>query len=67
MIWFFDHLLAANPAFVKRERYPMLIPLYRRQELKPFPRKRNGKKQNDCLKRSAQIATNSCEKKRNEK
>ena len=35
------------------------ITLYRRQESRPFPRKRNAEKQNGCL--------NSCEKKTSEK
>ena len=37
--------------------------LYRRQESRPSPRKRNAKKQNDCLKG----LTNSCEKKGSKK
>ena len=37
--------------------------LYRRQEARPSPWKRNGKKQNGCL----GCLTNSCEKKRREK
>ena len=37
--------------------------LYRRQGSKPSPWKRNGKKQNGCLRRPS----NSCEKKRSEK
>ena len=36
--------------------------LYRRQGSRPFPRKRNAKKQNGCLRG----LTNSCEKKRSE-
>ena len=36
--------------------------VYRRQGSIPFPRKRNAKKQNGCLRR----LTNSCEKKRSE-
>jgi len=39
------------------------VTLYRRQESKPSPRKRNAKKQNGWLRR----LTNSCEKKRSEK
>ena len=37
--------------------------LYRRQGARPSARKRNAKKQNDCLRRPK----NSCEKKRSEK
>ena len=37
--------------------------LYKRQESRPFPRKRNAKKQNGCLRRP----TKSCEKKRSER
>ena len=37
--------------------------LYRRQGSRPFPRKRNAKKQNGCL----GVLTNSCEKKKSEK
>ena len=37
------------------------VALYRRQGTRPFPRKRNAKKQKGCLRR------NSCEKKRREK
>ena len=39
------------------------ITLYRRQGLRPSPRKRNAKKQNGCLRG----LTNSCEKKGSEK
>ena len=39
------------------------VTLYRRQGSRPFPRKRNAKKQNDCLRR----LTNSCEKKEKQK
>ena len=35
------------------------VTLYRRQESRPFPRKRNAEKQNGCL--------NSCEKKTSKK
>ena len=38
------------------------VTLYRRQESRPSPRKRNAKKQNGCLR-----PYNSCEKKRSEK
>ena len=41
----------------------MFVTLYRRQGSRPFPRKRNAKKQNVCLGR----LTNSCEKKRSQK
>jgi len=37
--------------------------LYKRQESRPSPRKRNAKRQNDCLRG----LTNSCEKKRSER
>ena len=39
------------------------VTLYRRQGSRPFPRKRNAKKQNGCLR----DLTNSCEKKRSER
>ena len=39
------------------------VTLYRRQGARPSPRKRNAKKQNDCLRRPY----NSCEKKGSEK
>ena len=39
------------------------VTLYRRQESRPSPRKRNAKKQNGCLRRPY----NSCEKKRKAK
>ena len=39
------------------------VTIYRRQESRPSPRKRNAKKQNVCLRR----LTNSCEKKGSEK
>ena len=38
--------------------------LYRRQGARPYPRKRNAKKKNGCLRRAY---TNTCEKKRREK
>ena len=37
--------------------------MYRKQESRPSPRKRNAKKHNGCLRR----LTNSCKKKRSEK
>ena len=39
------------------------VTLYRKQESRPSPRKRNAKKQNGCLRG----LTNSCEKKRSKK
>jgi len=41
------------------------VTLYRRQESRPSPWKRNAKKQNGCLERH--LVTNSCEKKRGKK
>ena len=41
----------------------MFMALYRRQGTRPSPRKRNAKKQNDCLRRLYNI----CEKKRSKK
>ena len=41
--------------------------LYRRQEERPSPRKRNAKKQRDTQNYSFHSLTNSCEKKRSKK